>query len=531
MKSIDINIKKIGTVALFIGILFFGCSEDVLDKENNNATSSANFGANFEQVEAAVNGAFHPLTTAFCWGRVLHTGAFLRSDEYNVFEFGSNTAMAGLKATPADRWALEPWQQMYKSIGRCNTIINRIDDSSNSDFDTLLGQAYFLRAFNYWYLLHLYGNIPLVLQEPDLDALQPDQAEPNIVRQAIIDDLRKAAAMLPNRWIGDNAGRPTKWSATALIGKTYLYNKEWEKARIEFQNIVDQGGFSLLPTNSFGENFGITNENNNESLFELQFLAVDSFIWGVDIAGTGTQGNYHIDYALPTKSPDRGHVINPWLRDLFESNNDIIRRNETLLYDYPNATSYGGLSFEEDLNTIRNDADGQPIQTDVQIAEAAGVEPIFSKKYAGMDLGFRDEVNFLGANVGNNWRVIRYSDVLLMLAESLNELNRTGEAEPLVNLVRERANIELLNGLNKEGMTQAIIDERAMELAGEGHRFLDLVRWDLADDFLGTPSLHGGPNHPKSLVGGSFQSNRDELIWIPLAELSANPNVKPNPGY
>ncbi|WP_040396145.1 RagB/SusD family nutrient uptake outer membrane protein [Aquimarina agarilytica] len=530
MKLSFKNNKRI-KIILLSTIMFLGCSEDLLDKENNNGTSTDNFGTNITQIESAINGAFHPLTTAFCWGRVLHTGAFLRSDEFNVFEFGRNTAMAGLKASPTDRWALEPWQQMYKSIGRCNTVIDRIQTNSEDNLEKLVGQAHFLRAFNYWYLLHLYGNVPLVLGEPNLDALQPEQADPNIVRQAIIDDLRKASEMLPNQWSGDDAGRPTEWSSIGLLGKTYLYNKEWDKARIEFQRIVDEGDFSLLPTEMYGENFGITNENNQESLFELQFLAVESFVWGVDIPGTGTQGNYHIDYALPTKSPDRGHVINPWLRDLFESNNDVVRRNETLLYDYPGATSYGGLSFTEDLNTVRNDADGQPIQTDVQIAEAAGVEPIFSKKYAGMDLGARADVNFLGANVGNNWRVIRYSDILLMLAESLNELNRTGEAEVLVNQVRERADIDLLSGLNKEEMTQAIIDERAMELAGEGHRFLDLVRWGLADEFLGTPSLHGGAYHPKSLVGGAFQSNRDELIWIPLGEISTNPNLKPNPGY
>ena len=535
MKSIYILKSLIKTNLFLSALVFVGCSDDLLKQNNNNGTSSSNFGTSVEQVESAINGAFHPLTTAFYWGRVLHTGPFLRSDEYNVFEFASNTAMAGLKATPNDRWALEPWQQLYKSIGRCNTIIANTNVSNlgadEVTFNNLVGQAYFLRGFNYWYLLHLYGNIPLVLEEPDLDNLRPKQAAPELVRKAIINDLEKAEEMLPGSWAGDNAGRPTKWAAAALIGKTYLYNKQWEEAEKAFKRIIMEGNFDLLPSEQYGENFGVTNENNIESIFEMQFLAVESFAWGVDIPGTGTQGNYHIDYAPPAKSPDRGHVINPWLKELFETNNDEIRRNETIIYDYPGATGYGGLSWEEDFVTPRLDGDGSPLKSDVEIAQDANVEPIFTKKYAGMDLGKREDVDFLGANVGNNWRVIRYSDILLMYAEALNELNRTGEAEPFVNRVRERAQISPISGLNKEEMTQAIIDERAMELAGEGHRFFDLVRWDLADDYLGKPSLHNQPYHPKSLVGGEFKSNRDELVWIPIGEISANPELNQNDGY
>ncbi len=513
----------ISTVTVCIIFIIQACSEDVLNQQNNNATSTANFGTSVEQVEAAVNGAFHPITGTFFWGRIVHTGALLRSDEFNVFPFGSNTAMSTFLGNPGDRWATEPWQELYKSIARCNNIIVNTSKELDS-YDELVGQAYFLRAFDYWYLVNLYGNVPLITELPDLDNLLVKQAEPLKVWEQIIADLEKAETMLPDNWSGENSGRPTSGAAIALKGKSYLYMKEWAKAHETLDDLV--GKYSLLPANQFGDNFSTTNENNSESVFELQFLGQANFVWGSDIPQTGTMGNYHIDYAPPTKSPDRSHVVNPWLKNLFETNNDTFRRNQTLAYDYPGATGYGGAAFNVDLSE------------DITVATDAGVEPIFSKKYSGMDIGTRAEVDFLGTNVGNNWRIIRYADVLLMLAEALNEDGMTAEAVNYVNMVRQRMGSGLMpisTGLSKEDAKQAIIDERAMELAGEGHRFFDLVRWGLADDYLGATSLHvtngSQTNHPKSLSGGVFQISKHELVWIPNSERDANPELDQNDGY
>ena len=508
--------------------MLFACSEDILNQQNNNATSTANFGTSVDQVNAAINGAFHPVTGTFFWGRIIHTGAMLRSDEFNPFPLGSNTAMSTFLGNPGDRWATEPWQELYKSIARCNNIIINVTEEGIPDTTTrnnLVGQAYFLRAFDYWYLLNLFGNVPLITELPDLDNLLVNQATPEAVWAQIISDLEMAESMLPETWTGDDLGRPTSGAATALKGKSYLYMKQYGNAATTLQSLV--GKYSLLPSNQYGENFGITNENNPESVFELQYLGVQTFVWGTDIPGTGTMGNFHIDYAPPSKSPDQSHVVNPWIKELFEANGDVIRRNETLVYDYPGATGYGGVPFTTDM------------AEDIVTANDASVEPIFSKKYSGMDLGTRDQVDFLGTDVGNNWRIIRYSDVLLMLAEALNEDSRTSDAIQYIDMVRDRAQLTLIAdtnpSINQSDMRQAIIEERAMELAGEGHRFFDLVRWGLADDYMGATSMHvtngSQTYHPKSLSGGIFQSGKHELVWIPNSERDANPNLDQNPGY
>jgi hypothetical protein len=515
--------KSILLATVGIAALSSSCTKDLLTQNNDNATSTANFGSSVEQVESAVNGAFHPITGTFFWGRIVHTGAILRSDEFNVFPFGSNTAMSTFLGKPGDRWATEPWQELYKSIARCNNIINNVTKEGIANDEVrnkLIGQAYFLRAFDYWYLVNLYGNVPLVLEVPDLNNLLVKQAAKQAVWDQIVADLEKAETMLPEKWTGANLGRPTSGAATALKGKSYLYQKKWKLAHETLIKLV--GKYILLPASQFGDNFTETKENNEESVFELQFMGQQTFVWGSDIPGTGTMGNFHIDYAPPSKSPDKGHVVNPWLKNLFEANGDTFRRNQTLAYNYLGATGYGGTPFATDF------------VEDIKIANDAGVEAIFSKKYAGMDIGVRSQVDFLGTNVGTNWRVIRYADVLLMLAEALNEDDKTALAGPYVTMVRQRPGSGLLDLLptvkaDKVLLRNAIIDERAMELAGEGHRFFDLVRWGLADKYMGANSAHG--KNPKSLSGGIFKTGKDELVWIPSTEIDSNPNLKQNQGY
>lgn len=520
MKFINTSIY-LAILAAFL-LVPTSCSEDLLNQTNSNTVSTGNFWANATDVENAVNGMYHPITNTFFWGRIVHTGAMLRSDAFNIRPFGPNTAMSTLQGEPgAARWSTEIWQEPYKCIFRANNILENVNEQNVPDAtqrNSLTGQAYFMRAFSYWYLVNLYGNVPVVTKtvsgEEDFFPSQP--GIPAVWAQ-IESDFQTAESQLPASWAGDDLGRPTSGAAAAFLGKSFLYQGKWQEAETAFQRVIDSQLYDLLPSDQYTDNFTETNENNIESVYELQFLGVEAFTWGVDIPGTGTMGNFHIDYAPPSKSPDQSHYVNSWVKDLFEANGETIRRNVTLAYDYPGSTGYGGVDFTTDL------AD------DISLANSEGMEPIFSKKYSGMDIGVREEVDFLGTNVGTNWRVIRYADVLLMMAEAKNELNSTMDAEMLLNQVRERAMVAPVTGLNQAEMRQAIIDERVLELTGESHRFFDLVRWGLADDYMGPNSLHG--SNPKSLSGGVFQQNKHEYIWIPQSEIDANDMLNQNPGY
>ena len=516
------NSKLLAIPVFAIFLILISCSDDLLDQVNSNTVSTGTFWNNEDDVALAVNGMYHPLTNTFFWGRIVHTGAILRSDAFNVRPFGPNTAMSTFQGEAgAARWSTEIWQEPFKAIFRANAILENVTTENVPDATVrngFIGQAHFVRGFAYWYLVNLYGGVPLATSTASSsEDFFPSRASAEEVWNQIVSDFTAAESELPASWEDADLGRPTSGAAIAFKGKSLLYQGKWAEAEAEFLKVVNSGRYALLPAENFEENFTENNENNEESIYELQFLGQSAFAWGVDIPGTGNMGNFHIDYAPPLKSPDQSHYINSWVKDLFEANGDTVRRNATLAYDYPGSTGYGGVPFLEDF------------EAEIELANSEGMEPIYTRKYAGLDIGIRDNVDFLGTNVGTNWRIIRYADVLLMLAEAMNEQGKTGEAEIYLNQVRERANITAKTGLSQEDMRQAIIDERVLELTGESHRFFDLVRWELADDYLGATSLHG--SHPKSLSGGIFQSGKHELLWIPVSETSANSNLTQNPGY
>lgn len=507
---------------LALAILPISCSEDFLDQVNTNTVSTGTFWANESDVALAINGMYHPLTNTFFWGRIIHTGAHLRSDIFNVRPFGPNTAMSTFQGQAgAARWSTEIWQEPFKAIFRANAILENTNADNVPDAATrnsFIGQAQFIRGMAYFYQVVNYGNVPLITKVAETnDEFFPSQAPVEQVWAQIEQDFADAASNLPTSWSDGDIGRPTSSSAQAFLGKSLLYQGKWGEAESAFRQVINSGTYSLLPADRYLENFTEANENNEESVYEIQFVGQSAFAWGVDIPGTGNMGNFHLDYSPPAKSFDQSHYINSWVRELFEANGETVRRDATLAYDYPGSTGYGGLPFTEDFTA------------ELDLAAAEGMDPVFSRKYAGMDIGTRDQVDGLGTNVGTNWRLIRYADVLLMMAEALNEQGRTEDAEGFLNQVRERALVAPKTGLSQAEMTQAIIDERVLELSGESHRFYDLVRWGLADDYLGANSLHG--DHPKSLSGGVFQSGKHELIWIPVSELQANSNLVQNPGY
>jgi hypothetical protein len=504
-----------------------GCNENELEIANPNTVSQLAFFNDEEDFRVAVNGMIHPITAVFFWGRVVHTSAMLRSDAFNVVPFANNTTMSTLQGVPGvSRWSVDMFPQLYQTVFRANTILEEANDENlpaGSSRDEILGQAYYMRAFANWYLAAFWGNVPLVLNTPESqDDFFPTASTQTDIFNSVLSDLAMAASMLPATWSDDDLGRPTSGAALALRGKTNLYMGNFADAATDLRAVVSSGVYGLLPAEEYENNFNVVGENNAESVFELQFAAQDNFVWGSDIPLTGSQSNYIIDYAPPTYSLDRGHYINPHILQTFEDNGDTVRRNETIAFDYPGATGYGGTPFLEDF------------AGDIEAASVAGVDALFTRKYAMLFAGTRDQISPFGDNVGLNWRIIRYADVLLMLAEAENENGNQGEAINLINQVRQRAGIaDLAAGLSQDQVFDAVVAERIMELTGEGHRYLDLVRWGLADEVLGVGSTIAGGRHPKSLAGESavFTPGRDELIWIPVPELNANPNLRQNPGY
>lgn len=526
--------------AFMLGAILFtlnGCNEENLEIVNPNTVAQDAFFSSESDFRLAVNGMIHPITAVLFWGRIVHTGPLLRSDAFNVVPNDVNTVMSNLTGAPGGRWSADMFPQLYQTIRRANTIIEEANEEvlpQGSARNEILGQAYYMRAFAHWYAAAFWGNVPIVLNVATTDEERfPFQSTQQEVFNAVVSDLGMAAEMLPETWAEADLGRATRGAALALRGKTQLYLGNFTEAATDLQLVVDSGVYDLLPAARYAENFGSGDtENNSESVFELQFSPQDNFVWGADAPQTGSQTNFHIDYASPLEALDMGHFINPHILDAFETNNDIVRRNATIAFDYPGAIGYGNLPFLEDFTII--DTPESAIIDDLENAANRGVEALFTRKYSGMDSGLtREEIPGFGQILGNNWRIIRYADVLLMLAEALNETGNQGAAVAVINEVRVRALIDPIAIGSQSEVFDAIVEERIMELTGEGHRFLDLVRWNLAEEVLGQGSTIANGEHPNSLGGVSsvFTPNQDEFIWIPIQELNANPNLIQNPGY
>lgn len=278
---------------LFIAMLAFmlipmSCNEDLLDQVNSNTVSTGTFWANADDAALAVNGMYHPITNTFFWGRIVHTGAMLRSDIFNVRPFGPNTAMSTFQGEAGvARWSTEIWQEPFKCIFRANAVLENVNAENVPDAaarNGFLGQAHFMRAFSYFYLINLYGNVPLVTNTAQSsDDFFPSQASQDQVWAQIVSDFEAAANELPDSWDGADIGRPTSGSATAFKGKSLLYQGDWAGAEAEFMKVVNSGNYSLLPAAQYMDNFTEANENNVESVYELQFLGQAAFAWGVDI--------------------------------------------------------------------------------------------------------------------------------------------------------------------------------------------------------------------------------------------------------
>ncbi len=434
------------------------------------------------------------------------------------------------------------WENCYKGIMRANVILDRLpaadafaDENNKKRFE---GEARFIRAYFNFILARNWGTPPVV---PELitkleDANLPN-SQPGEIWDLIESDLKYAIANLPDEWDTDNLGRATSYAAMALLGKAMLFRAQWEgndakygEALQQFNAVISSDKYMLL--SNFGDNFKESMENNEESVFEIQMSPGDANPWlptdfgleqnqNVGSAGTGRkiysgaacdEGNcapganaYGYGAILPTSS----------LQDEFET-------DDARLYD----TNYFDPNEEYSVNgDLYN-----PLWSFTKLNVAKYIHPF-------------DPSGFPNNYSGNNERIIRYADVLLMAAEC--ELLGNGDvtkASSLINQVRKRARdyYEVVNGtpapsgtlpdrpdnVSVDQMMQWLMHERRVELAHECHRYDDLVRWHRA----------GIINIKNDIVFGSQVANQNwsekNLIKpIPQREIDNNPNLKQNDGY
>ncbi|MBC3787870.1 RagB/SusD family nutrient uptake outer membrane protein [Spirosoma utsteinense] len=404
------------------------------------------------------------------------------------------------------------WNDNYIGVNRANQVI---DNVSTITMDATLkqrylGEAKFLRAMYYYHLVTLFGNVPLVLNTPVVGD-KPTSATIAQVWAQIETDLNEAAAALPTTYSTADLGRATKGAAYGLLARAYLQQKKYTEALTPLQWLADGEGksvYALVP--NYRDNFLISTENNRESVFEWQFQ-INPAEFTDDDSQTPNQnyGTSVSQFFGPSGIGWSDGEAQRWVTREFNERTTTGARDPRL-----------EASFLFDSTDVRGPA-FSPIygQTFLQRYGADNKRVWFRK--------FQNDhwKNEEGYRSPNNWRYIRYADVLLMYAEALNATGKTTQAYAYVDQVRQRAGLARLS-VAKPGLTQAqfltqLKHERVTELSGEGWRWNDLARWG----DLGPEIANRDP------AFSTFVRGKSELLPIPQLDRDLNPNLVQNPNY
>ncbi|MDR0791929.1 MAG: RagB/SusD family nutrient uptake outer membrane protein [Chitinophagaceae bacterium] len=502
------------------------CKKSLLDIESQGAYSFDTYFTNSDALNQAVVATYATL---------LHNGLWAR-EYYFIFDLTGYEAkktnnMQGDLAQLADytfgtnqATLADLWRSLYRMIFRANVVIDRANawnpdnTTDQNNVKQYIAEVKFLRAYSYFNIVNLWGDAPLVMSyESMIDNNYPGRSTADSIWTAIESDLKDAQADLPVSYSSTDLGRATKGAATALLGKMYLYQKKWSDAQTEFLKLT-QTPYSYTLDSSYDNLFSVTNQNSPENIFQIMNAEWDDQI-GNQYYEFGGQETWGGKATLSDRAQEYG--FNDW-------NNVYITTTAVKAFTYPNPAGSGNYTDPRAKSTFYGTA-------------ASGGDTMFCQECAAGALKFpfdatdpkgdykwkKYEYYYLVETFGGpaspiNGQVMRYADVLLMLAETYIQQSNTG-AEPLgyINQVRKRVGATAYPSLGGSQTTamNILMRERQLELCGEQSRYFDLIRWGIAKQTINTERAAepGDGTQP-------FQ-DKNVLFPIPDVEKNFNPNV------
>ncbi|GAB3237429.1 RagB/SusD family nutrient uptake outer membrane protein [Hymenobacter seoulensis] len=507
--------NKIATLLLAGSLLVAtGCEKDLLDQTNPNAPTTDSFWKTQDDAIKGVYACYSGLQQFACYYRSWHFMAHRSDESYSQSPFVELANFTRF-VTPDNNFFISSfaWNDYYRTIYRTNQVITNVPNIQMDETirKRLVAEARFVRALSYFDLVYFFGNVPLITVEPTVATRAP-QATVAQGEAQIIADLVAAIPDLPLSYGDAEKGRATKGAAQALLAKVYMQQRKWADASALFTQIIGSGQYSLV--SNYLDNFTDNNENNSESVFEVQFTGA------VLEVGQGQ------DNASASESHDRPNFFGPPGPTFAD-----VQPRRWLLDEYKDST----VAFVPG-STTRHRIDPR---RDISIIHAGNPDKFYGKTFAEWNwnpnqqywrkyLNDRTRVNE-NFTSGINHRVIRYADVLLMQAEALIEMGQPADALPLINQVRTRQSVNLapLTGTYSQAQLRQINRmERAKELAGEGTRWFDILRWGLMDDQAGIDELKS-----RDSDFTNFRLGVSKLLPIPQRDIDIDPNIKQNPGY
>ena len=550
--------KQIFVILTLITSLAFASCDDFLNEEVRGKQNLDTYFQNEDEIQSFITGCYQAITFGGWWN--INT-VWLLSEMCSDDGWMGNTtqsqsdyiSLAHYQGTGQSNGAISNfWQYRYKGILRCNVAIDRIPQATilNEELkNRFIAEAHFLRAYFYFELVRNFGGVPLItgfMLPEEIQGITRSTTEE--VYKFIEDDLKAAAAVLPERseYASTELGRATSGAARGLLGKVYLYQEKWQEAHDVLKAVIDSKEYKLME--NFGDVWSVDHNNNEESLFEVQYMYDGTYALGgalTVITGARSGPGDGWSWGQPTANLEQAYI----------DAGDTERLRWTIIKT--GCTEIAGEdNFEEFVENSKNMA-----LYDTYI-EKYGWDPecyiitpsehksarIIRKYFVPIEK--RPEVYNID-KIPLDHRILRYADVLLMYAEACNELSMDADARTALNEVRNRVELADVTASGSE-LRKAIRQERRLELAWEQNRLYDIRRWTddngkkMISNLMGPDgtfvkwntdeatrdALEWDNQGEASDKGRSFIESRDMVFPIPLYEITmSNGTIEQNPGW
>lgn len=485
--------KKIILGMIVLSLSLFSC-EDFIEHDERGTQNLDNYFMTDSECREFVNDLYKRAFMHYDWDKIV--AARLANETATDDAWMGNTSQSAADFEPAAQYLITPnrmgyltylYKMRYENIMGCNIAINSIPESpiADSQKEQYIGEALFLRAYNYLDLVANFGDVPLILNVLSSNEMNKERAGKEKVYRQIEQDLKAALWKVKTSYEDSDKGRASKWACTALLARVYLYQSKWEEAYHYADTTIVNSGHRLEP--NFIDVWNVNNPNGIESIIESQ---------------TGTDSDKQLGNQLCTFTGARGEkkenfpsnstadVMDGWgwctptsdLENCYLSEGDEIRRRSTITKS--GEAAYG----DEELN---------PTHIFDLAQNKSG--RIIRKYY--LPIATRRVLVDKRMNAPLNTPIIRLAEMYLTRAEAAYHLNKLTEAVEDIDIIRARVKLTPKKGtLSGTDILYAIWKERRMELAFEGLRLFDIRR-------------QIDPQTNKPVIGSLFGANGSFVLY------------------
>lgn len=525
--------KKLSYILIIIfTVSWLSSCDNMLDVKNPNRQSSADFWKTEDDLAEGVIAIYSRMLTDGAFGRMTQSLNDVRSDGVWSESPWTIYPLTGDFTVNNDYDVLTwLWREFYIMVYRSNLVLEKSEaiEFDNTDHgNRLVGQALFLRAFTYYNLTENYQQVPLILSvQQNASEYYPTSTSRDSILDQIEIDLKEAMSLLPKSYKNvtgpdkGQLGRATWGSAAGLLGKVYMIRKKYNEAAQVLKQIIDSGEYELV--DNYGDNFTFDNENNKESIFEIQFgnFGTDENWVGLSTANWIQGHALGYNYGLIEFGAWGDMKPTHWLYEEFKKERCVDNKLDPRLY-------WTLVSYEPEYDTYgdyrTNTVFGASPYTDGRYPKLNG-DSIFIAKYTYSRLpGHTAEQD--GVRLGNviNYRFMRYAEVLLLYAEAMLEQGQSSTALDYINMIRERVDLKTLDAgtMNDQQIMDELIHQRTIEFGVEGIRYYDIKRWGWLYNSEKLSELVSHDDEFKTWTQGH------EYLPIPTSEMDTNPNLSGN---